>query len=368
MNALLRRLRTEPGTALLLALLRWVVVEAQPVRGACGRAAHANQTCNTGLVCLSNVCVSEGTGGAGGASASGGAGGKMGTAGTTGQGGTQARRTTAPRAAGATLSRRGRAEHGRSRTTGSAGTSGAAERRRSRTTGAAGTTGVAGTTGAAGTSGAAGTTGAADIRCRGERGLRMPRGGELLLVPVVRRPDPHTDSSVRRRDVLRRKYCGTIDDRHRARRYLRLYRLEVGPLSRDITTGTFTLTSDDAQAATCSICVFLYADLNLAANPATSAATYIATSGTVISTSLADKTSSTGTIAGSLSNVTFQQVTIDPTSQSFHAGSLVQLQRLEPIVLGRLHAQHIHELSGPARAADPAAPRRRRRRLSGRSV
>jgi hypothetical protein len=84
----------------------------------------------------------------------------------------------------------------------------------------------------------------------------------------------------------------------------------------DITTGTFTLTSADAQSATCSICVFLYADLNLAANPATPAATYIATSGTVILTSLADKTSGTGTIAGSLSNVTFQQVTIDPTSQA----------------------------------------------------
>ncbi len=299
------------------------------------QSCYANQTCNVGLVCLSNVCVSEGTGGAGGASASGGAGGKTGTAGTTGQGGTTggAGTTGAAGAAGTTggAGTTGAAgTTGGAGTTGSAGTSGAAGTTGGAgttgaagttggagTTGAAGTTGGAGTTGAAGTSGAAGTTGAAGTSGAAGSGgsgclaaasyssFLSVAGQTLTQIPLS------GGGTYYEENIAGRLTTATAPDA------IYVYiASKSAHFPGDITTGTFTLTSDDAQAATCSICVFLYADLNLAANPATPAATYIATSGTVILTSLADKTSGTGTIAGSLSNVTFQQVTIDPTSQA----------------------------------------------------
>jgi hypothetical protein len=94
-----------------------------------------------------------------------------------------------------------------------------------------------------------------------------------------------------------------------------------GHFAGDITTGTYTLTSDDAQAATCDICIILLVDTTLVSNAITEeAATYIATGGTLTLTSVANSSPSsgagfgTGTIAGSLTNVTFQQVTVDQSS------------------------------------------------------
>ena len=90
-----------------------------------------------------------------------------------------------------------------------------------------------------------------------------------------------------------------------------------GHFTSGITAGTYVLNSSDAQYATCSICILVYinaVDNNtgyLAAD-----ATYLATSGTLALTSVASGSTGTGTIAGLLSNVTLQQVTIDQATQT----------------------------------------------------
>ncbi len=83
----------------------------------------------------------------------------------------------------------------------------------------------------------------------------------------------------------------------------------------NITTGTYTLTAADGQAETCTICILLYVATTVTNQMVTGEeATYLANGGTLTLTSVAPAGTGTGTIAGTLTNATFQQVTIDQTS------------------------------------------------------
>jgi hypothetical protein len=84
----------------------------------------------------------------------------------------------------------------------------------------------------------------------------------------------------------------------------------------DITTGTFHLTAADGQYLTCGICILIHAKSTIdnGTGQIKAQATYLANSGTLTLTSVADKTTGVGTIAGSIANATFRQVTIDPAT------------------------------------------------------
>ncbi|MEW5849637.1 MAG: hypothetical protein AB2A00_12535 [Myxococcota bacterium] len=71
-----------------------------------------------------------------------------------------------------------------------------------------------------------------------------------------------------------------------------------------VTTGTFELTGEDLNYATCGICVLLSTEYD--ADTGSFLDDYFATGGSVTLNSVE------GNLTGSLSNVTFQQVTIDP--------------------------------------------------------
>ncbi len=77
----------------------------------------------------------------------------------------------------------------------------------------------------------------------------------------------------------------------------------------DIKTGTFSLTGSDAQYSSCGICLRLFTNITGSGSQAMSADQYFATGGSVTLTSI-----SGSNFAGSLSNVTLQHVTIDPTT------------------------------------------------------
>jgi hypothetical protein len=75
----------------------------------------------------------------------------------------------------------------------------------------------------------------------------------------------------------------------------------------NITTGNFTLAGDDLSFQECGLCLQIYTDLGSDGSPTD---LYFATGGTVDLTSVGTPTGSdvsTGTLAGSLSNVTFAQ-------------------------------------------------------------
>jgi hypothetical protein len=72
-----------------------------------------------------------------------------------------------------------------------------------------------------------------------------------------------------------------------------------------ITTGTFQLTGNELNFATCGVCVLVWADISSQGQPAQE---YLATGGSVTLTSV------TGRITGTLTNVTFEHVTINPST------------------------------------------------------
>lgn len=76
-----------------------------------------------------------------------------------------------------------------------------------------------------------------------------------------------------------------------------------GPFTNGLKTGTFTLTGDERNAATCGACVQLYASTS-----AEEGMVYMPTGGTMNVTSI------NGRFTGSLSNVTFVEVNIDEDS------------------------------------------------------
>jgi hypothetical protein len=70
--------------------------------------------------------------------------------------------------------------------------------------------------------------------------------------------------------------------------------------------GTYPLTGDELQFQTCGVCVLLYANDMAGPGFPDPDKAYMATGGTVVLDTVG------ATLAGSLSNVTFQEVTIDP--------------------------------------------------------
>ncbi len=78
-----------------------------------------------------------------------------------------------------------------------------------------------------------------------------------------------------------------------------------GVFTNGITAGTYTLSGDELNYATCGLCVLIQANATQS-----SADPYMATGGTITITSI----SPTGTLAGSGSSLTFTHVTIDQNS------------------------------------------------------
>jgi hypothetical protein len=229
-------------------------------QGGLREACYPNLTCNGTLTCVSNVCVDvSGGSGAGGGTAGQGGGGTSGAGGVGNTGG-------APGGRG-----------------GGGNTGGAAAGR-----GGGGNTGGAG---AGGSSTCVSPTGYTQTTISGAVGQTI--GG----------------LSSYEEDVQGALVAGTTPDI-----------LDIELISNfadfpgDVTTGTFHLTADDGQYLTCGICILIYAKSTIdnSTGQIKAQATYLANSGTLTLTSVADKTTGAGTIAGSIANATFRQVTIDP--------------------------------------------------------
>lgn len=73
----------------------------------------------------------------------------------------------------------------------------------------------------------------------------------------------------------------------------------------DIHTGTFQLTGDEANYATCGVCLRMFTDLHMQGSDIASTDDYFATAGTVTLSTITGNT-----FSGTLSNVTFQHVNI----------------------------------------------------------
>jgi hypothetical protein len=82
----------------------------------------------------------------------------------------------------------------------------------------------------------------------------------------------------------------------------------------DIKTGTYQITGAELNYETCGICVFVNTDLHQSGSDVAITDNYLATSGSVTLTSVG--TNGSGTLAGSISNVMFTHVTLDPNSGS----------------------------------------------------
>ena len=227
-------------------------------QGGLRQACYPNATCNPALTCVSDVCVDlSGGGGAGG--------------GTAGKGG-----------AGA----------------GGVGNTGGA---------ATGTGGVGNIGGAAAGAGGVGNTGGATAGTGGSTACASPtRYTQTTISGGVGQTT--TGISPYEEDVQGTLVPGATPDILDIELYSNMTDFPA-----DITTGTFHLTVDDGEYLTCNICLLIYAKSAIASTGEIQPqATYLASSGTLTLTSVASKTTGTGTIAGSLSNATFQQVTIDP--------------------------------------------------------
>ena len=222
---------------------------------------YPNGTCNTGLTCASNVCVSLADGGVG----RGGGGGSQ-AGGATGAGG------------------------GIGGATGAAGSIGGA--------GGPGTGGSGGTTaggGGGGSSGATGTAGAGgSATCltaasygavAGKTAPSAELGSEQTLITWELPLEAATPG-----DALE----------------LQLFsNLGVFESSGGFVTGTFQLAGDELNYRTCGLCVLIYENVDASGNYR---GAYMATSGTVTLTSVATK------LTGTLSDIKLQHVTINPTS------------------------------------------------------
>jgi hypothetical protein len=95
----------------------------------------------------------------------------------------------------------------------------------------------------------------------------------------------------------------------------------AGAFQTGLTTGTFQLTGDELNYATCSLCVLVWANVTTQGSQMQAAQQYLATGGSVTLTAVS------GRITGTLSNVTFRHVTIDQqTWQSTPAADGCQTQ------------------------------------------
>ncbi len=91
----------------------------------------------------------------------------------------------------------------------------------------------------------------------------------------------------------------------------------TGVFTAAITPGTYTLSGDELNYATCGLCVLIYANATFDSSTGDLTGAdqyYLATGGSVTITSVADNTAGTGTLTGTLNNITFDHVTIDSTT------------------------------------------------------
>ena len=78
---------------------------------------------------------------------------------------------------------------------------------------------------------------------------------------------------------------------------------------------TYTVDSDDMDYSTCGLCILIYTGTSTdGSGDPTETATFMATGGSVKFSSLGSQSTGKGTITGTLTGATFQQVTIDPMS------------------------------------------------------
>jgi hypothetical protein len=82
--------------------------------------------------------------------------------------------------------------------------------------------------------------------------------------------------------------------------------------------GPFTIDATESQYQTCGTCIIIKAGATIdsTGHITGEAASYLAESGSITLSSVADATAGTGTISGTLTNVVLQQVTIDSTYKS----------------------------------------------------
>jgi len=291
------------------------------------QACYPNATCNPPLTCVSDVCVdlSGGGGVSGGTAGRGGGGGSTGTGGVGNTGGTIATAGTGGVGnTGGTTATAGTSGGGGNTGGSAAGTGGVGNT--GGTTATAGTGGVGntgGTTATAGTGGggniggAAATAGAGGVGNTGGTTATAGAGGTTTCAS----PTSYTQTTIS--GAVGRTTGGTSPYEEDVQGTLiggppyDILDIELfstlADFPADITTGTFHLTADDGQYLTCGICILIDAKSTTDPNTGviTPQALYLANSGTLTLTSVADKTTGTGTIAGSISNLTFRQVTID---------------------------------------------------------
>jgi len=260
-------------------------------QGGLREACYPNLTCNGTLTCVSNVCVDvsggSGAGGAGGGTAGQGGGGTSGAGGVGNTGGAAAGTGGVGNTGGAAAGRGGGGNTGGAAAgRGGGGNAGGA---------AAGTGGVGNTGGA----GAGGSSPCASPTRYTQTAISGAVGQTIVGLSSYEEDVRGTLVAGTTPDILDIDLVSTFAD-----------------FPGDITTGTFHLTADDGQYLTCGICILIHAKSTIdnSTGQIKAQATYLANSGTLTLTSVADKTTGAGTIAGSIANATFRQVTIDPAT------------------------------------------------------
>jgi hypothetical protein len=280
-----------------LALWASCSKSSPPGVGGTRQACYANGTCNSGLICLSNVCVAAPDGGAG----------ATGTGGGSGAGGT----------GGATAGTSG----GTDAAAGSTGGAGAAG-------GMAGADAAAGTSGgtdaAAGTAGAdaaldtahgdaSGTAGAGGATCP----YKASYGNVIIAANVMLAEEHITPAGAGQQQATdEADWTGVIRNASTPDQVsVQLvngyppFMTVIAPMSVDLAT------QNDLQ--TCGACVTLFIALDGQTTPAflPAAQTFIASSGTLnVTTVPTFPATAASRITGSLSNAVFEHVSIDPAT------------------------------------------------------
>jgi hypothetical protein len=321
----------------VLALALVAACSSSP-KGAGGirQACYANGTCNTGLLCLSNVCVAPPDGGAGatgtaGAGGSGGSGTAGASAGTSGGGGATAGASGGGATAGASgsggatagASGSGGATAGASggggATAGASGGGGATAGASGGGGAAAGASGSGGATaGASGgggaTAGASGSGGAAGAGCP----YKASYGNVIIasnLMVAQEQIVPATASQPQTNavgwDGVIRNLSATPDQMNIS--------LQTGfaPFSTAISPMTVDL-STQKDFATCGACVVLFISLNADATVSfTDPELFMPVSGSLNITAVPAFPATAGSrFTGTISNVVFEHVTIDPNTNA----------------------------------------------------